>query len=332
MSKTSLFVSIIIPCRNEEKFIGKCLDSLALQDYPKDKLEILVVNGASNDGTKEVVENYAKRYPLIKLLENPQKFTPFGLNIGVKEAKGEIIIRMDAHAEYEKDYISKCVFYLMNSGADNVGGVIKTLPAKNTPEARAIALSLSIHFGVASDFRVGSREAKEVDTVFGGCFKKETFQKIGFFNEKLKRSQDLEFNLRLKRAGGKILLFPDIIIFYYPQETFKNFFKHNFDDGTWSIYPLKIIKIKFKLRHYLPLVLVGSLTFTFILGIFSSFFSTIFLLILFFYLLATFYFSLKITVREKDLRFLFLMPIAFFCRHFGYGLGSVWGLIKILKD
>jgi glycosyltransferase involved in cell wall biosynthesis len=104
-------VSIIIPCRNEEKFIGRCLDSIVNQDFPKEKMEILVVDGMSRDGTKEVVKNYGERYSLIKLLENPKKFTPFGLNIGVKEAQGEIIIRIDAHASYEKDYVSKCLKY-----------------------------------------------------------------------------------------------------------------------------------------------------------------------------------------------------------------------------
>lgn len=326
------FVSVIIPCRNEKKFISKCLDSIIKQDYPKDNLEVLVIDGMSEDGTKEISKSYAEKYPFFQLLENPKKFTPFALNIGIKAARGEIIVRMDAHAGYEKDYISKCVFHLMESGADNVGGAIKTLPAKNTLEARAVAYSLSSPFGAASDFRVGSQEVKSVDTVFGGCYKKEIFQKVGNFNEKLRRSQDLEFNLRLKKAGGKILLFPDIIVSYYPQATFKNFFKHNLGDGTWSIYPLKIIKTKFKLRHYIPLIFVVSLIFSLLLGVFSGFFTVIFSLILFFYLLAALYFSFKIAVREKDFRFFFLMPVAFFCRHFSYGLGSIFGLIKLIKD
>ena len=123
-------VSVIIPCRNEEKFIGKCLDSLIEQDYPKEDLEILVVDGKSEDKTKEIVESFAGRYPFIKLLDNPNKYTPFALNIGIKASVGEVIIRMDSHAGYQKDYISKCVKYSKELGADNVGGVIKHYPLK----------------------------------------------------------------------------------------------------------------------------------------------------------------------------------------------------------
>jgi len=323
------FVSIIVPCRNEEKYIGKCLYTILEQDYPKENLEVLVVDGMSEDKSRDIIKTYSEKLPFIKILDNPRKFTNFAFNIGVKEAKGQIIILMGAHAGYEKDYISKCVSHLIESGAENVGGAIKTLPAKNTLEARAIAYSLSSPFGAASDFRVGSKTAKSVDTVFGGCYKKEIFQKAGLFNEKLRRSQDFEFNLRLKKAGGRILLFPDIIISYYPQATFGSFFKHNLGDGTWSIYPLKIIKVRFKLRHYLPLIFVSTIIVVGILSVFSCLASAIFIFIIFYYFLAAFYFSFRIAVREKDFRFFFLMPLAFACRHFGYGLGSIFGIIKI---
>lgn len=332
MENNLLFVSIIIPCWREEKFIGKCLDTIVGQDYPKDKIEVLAVDGMSDDKTREIIRNYSEKFPFIKLLDNPKRFTNFAFNIGIKKSKGDVIIIMGAHAGYQKDYISKCVFRLAESGADNVGGVIKTLPAKNNLTARVIAYSLSSPFGAAADFRVGNKEPKLVDTVFGGCYKKEVFQKVGLFNEKLFRSQDMEFNLRLKKAGGKILLFPDIIIYYYPQETFLKFFSHNINDGIWSIYPLKIIKMKFKIRHYIPLIFVSALIVSGILSIFSCFFWAIFTLIIFFYLVTNLFFSLIIALKKKDFRFLFLMPFAFTCRHFGYGLGSILGIIKLFTD
>jgi len=192
-------------------------------------------------------------------LDNPKKYTPFRLNIGIKNSRGEVIVRMDVHAGYEKDYVSKCAKCLKEYDADNVGGIIKTLPAKNTLTARAVALSLSHRFGAASDFRAGITQPKEVDTVFGGCYKKKVFDKIGLFNEKLLRSRDLDFNLRLKKAGGKILLSPDIVSYYYPKDNLKDFFKHNFQDGIWAIYPLKFVKIPFKLRHYIPLIFILTL-------------------------------------------------------------------------
>ena len=307
-------VSIVIPCRNEEKFIRKCLNSIIEQDYPKENFEVLVVDGSSEDRSKEIVKSFSEKYSFIKLLENPQRYTPFGLNIGIKNSRGEIIARMDAHAGYEKDYISKCVKYLKEYDADNIGGVMKTLPTADTIIAKAIAVCLSHPFGAASDFRLGSKKPKLVDTVFGGCYKREVFEKIGYYNENLIRSQDLEFNLRLKKAGRKILLVPEILAYYYSQDNFRDFFWHNFRDGVWAIYPLKFVKFPFKLRHYLPLIFILILP----LSIWP-------------YILFSLFFSAQITVREKDFRYLFLMPIAFAYRHFSYGLGSIWGLIKLLK-
>jgi len=331
MSKTISFVSIIIPCRNEEKFIGKCLDSIIEQDYPKDKTEILVMDGASEDGTRKIIEDYSKKYPLIKTLNNPQKFTPFALNIGIKNSKGEIIVRMDSHAGYEKDYVSKCVKYLKEYGADNVGGIIRTVPANNTLITESIAYCLSSFFGAGgSYFRTGSKNPRWVDTVFGGCYKKEVFDKIGLFNEKLKRSQDFEFNLRLKKSGGKILLVPDITAYYYPQSTLDGFFNHNFEDGVWAIMPLKFVKMPFSLRHYLPLLFVLSFLLTFILGFFFFPARLLFDLIFGTYLLLSVFFSLGIAFK-RGFRYLFSMPVVFAYRHFGYGLGSLWGIIKVLK-
>ena len=197
--KNASSVSIIIPCRNEEKFIGKCLDSIIAQNYPQDKLEVLVVDGRSTDGTKEIVEEYAQKYPFIKVLDNPRKIAPTALNVGIKGAKNEIIIRMDAHNVYEKSYVSKCIKYLRESNVDNVGGIWVTLPGDNTIIARSIALALSHPFGVGNSyFRIGSKKPRLVDTIPFGCYRKEVFKEVGLFNENLIRNQDIELNLRIK--------------------------------------------------------------------------------------------------------------------------------------
>ena len=310
------FVSIIIPCRNEEKYIGKCLDSVISQDFPKENLEVLAVNGASADKTKEIVQSYAAKYPFIKLLENPKKYTSFGLNIGLKASRGAVILRMDSHAGYEKDYISKCVKYLKEYDADNVGGVMKTLPSKKTIFARAIAISLSHPFGAGgSYFRTGSAKPRWVDTVFGGCYKREVFNKIGLFNENLLRSQDMEFNLRLKKAGGKILLVPDIINHYYPKSNPIDFLKHNFSDGIWAIYPLKFGANFLSFRHFIPLIFVLTLP-----------------VIVWPYLVLSLLFSLIISIKNKDARLFFVMPVVFGIRHLAYGAGSLRGLVKLIED
>jgi len=327
-------VSVIIPCRNEEKFISKCLDSIINNDYPKEKMEVLVVDGMSEDRTREIIEKFkAKNEKLkIKVLDNPKKFTPFALNIGIKETKGDIIMRMDAHATYDNKYISKGVKYLNEYDADNVGGVCKIMPRETTLINKSICLASSSVFGAGNAYyRMGySKGLKWVDTVFGGCYRKEVFDKIGLFNENLVRSQDMEFNIRLRKAGGKILLVPDIVSYYYPKPNLKDFFLHNFEDGIWAIYPLKFAKVPLKLRHYVPLIFVSGLLGTGLLGIFFPIFFWLFLFIIGVYFLVSIYSSFKIMIGEKDFRYFFSMPIAFACRHFGYGLGSIWGLIKLI--
>lgn len=308
----SPFVSIIIPCRDEEKFIRECLDSIAKQDYLKEKMEVLVVDGMSEDRTREIIKNYLEKHSSIKLLNNPRKFTNFAFNTGIQEARGKIIMLMGAHATYKKDYISKCVKYLNKYNADNVGGVIKTLPINNTVIAKAITIVLSHPFGAGgSYFRISTKESKEVDTVFGGCYKREVFDKIGLFNKNLIRSQDIEFNLRLKRAGGKILLVPDIVSYYYPKSNLKDFFLQNLKTGFWVTYSVKFTKTPLKLRHYLPLIFILTLP----LSIWP-------------YISISLFFSVQIAIKEKDFRLFFITPLTFMARHFGYGLGSVWGIIK----
>ena len=334
MNDNQPLVSIIIPCRNEEKYIGKCLDSILSQDYPKERLEVLVVDGMSEDKTRETIKNFQFSNPnfQLRLLDNPKKFTNFAFNIGIKRAKGEVIMLIGAHASYERDYISKCVKYSKEYGADNIGGTVKIIPKTNTLIAKTIALSLSNPFGVGNAYYKSgySKEPRWVDTVFGGCYKRGIFAKIGLFNENLVRSQDMEFNLRLKRAGGKILLVPDIVSYYYPKSNLKDFFLHNIKDGIWAIYPLKFVKMPFKLRHYIPLIFVSGLLGTGLLAIFFPTFFWLFLIAVGLYFLANIYFSIQIIGKEKDIRFLFLMPLAFATRHIGYGLGSVWGLIKLI--
>jgi len=324
--------SIIIPCRNEEKFIGKCIDSVIVNDYPEDRLEVLVVDGMSEDGTKEIVARYGGQYPFIRLLDNPKKITPCAFNMGIKHAKGDIVMIMSAHAAYEKGYISKCVRYLKEYNADNVGGIMITLPRDNTFIGRAIVNVLSHPFGVGNSiFRTGSKEPKWVDTVFGGCYKKEVFDKIGLFNENLESTQDMDFNLRLKRAGGKTLLIPDAIVYYYARSSFKAFCKNNFRNGIWAIYPFKFVShMPVSWRHLVPLVFVLSLISSVILLFFFPIFLWVFLFIGSSYFLVNIFSSNKIAIKEKDPRFLFLMPLIFATFHIGYGLGSTWGAIKLL--
>lgn len=329
VSEKKITVSVIIPCRNEEKFINKCLDSIIDNEYPKDRFEILVVDGMSEDGTRDIIKKFSQKYSFINLLDNHKKIVPTALNIGIHFAKGDIIIRMDAHNVYEKHYILKCVQYIRKYSVDNIGGIWITSSGSDSMIAKSIAFALSHSFGVGNSyFRVGSQEPRFTDTVPFGCYKKEVFERIGLFNENLMRNQDIEFNLRLKRAGGRILLVPDVISYYHARSNLKDLFKQNFLNGYWVIYGSKFAKLPFSLRHLIPFAFVISLLSSFIMSFFYTFFIYTFGFILGSYLIANAFYSFKLSFKNGLHHFPFVIS-TFLTLHFSYGLGSVWGFSKV---
>jgi len=331
--KEEKIISIVIPTYNEQNYIKECLNSFLHQDYPKEKMEILVVDGMSADKTKELALNYAKKYPFIKVLDNPKRFTPSGFNIGIKNAKGKYICFVGGHSKAPRNYVKKIVYaFEKHKDVDCIGVRSKATSLSKSLISKAIALSLSSWFGAGSaKFRREEDKTKFTDTVAQPCYRRGVFREIGLFNENLIRSQDMELNLRLKKKGKKILLIPNIAFNYYPKNNLKDFFIHNFEDGIWAVYPLKFVEIPLCFRHYIPLIFVLSLIISGLFGIFSSLFSFLFSLIIFLYFLTSVYFSAKIAIKEKDIRLLAVMPIVFAVRHFGYGIGSLIGLIKLIK-
>jgi glycosyltransferase involved in cell wall biosynthesis len=323
------FVSILIPTRNEEKFIGTCLDSLVANDYPKDKCEIIIIDGLSEDDTINQVNDYSNRYNYIKVISNPGRIFPSAVNIGISHSTGDRLFIIGAHAVYPSDYISKCVFIGSKYNADNIGGILNTIPMNNNFSGSLISFVLSNSFGVGnSTFRTGSAEIKEVDTVFGGCYKKEVFVKFGHFNERLISTSDYEFNKRIKRGGAKIILVPDIVVNYYTRSTFKKFINNNLRNGYWAIFPIAVTKnIPVSLRHFIPLGFILSIIGLLILSALNPVFLYILIGILILYLCGAVYFSARsIEGRHRLLPFL---PIAFFVLHISYGLGSLWGLLNV---
>lgn len=325
-------VTLIIPCRNEAGFIGPCLQSVIENNYQRDQIEILVIDGLSDDGTRSIVEEYRRLDNRIHLLDNPQKITPCALNIGIGRGVGDLIIRMDAHATYAKDYISKCAKALVEHGADSVGGIMKALPQKDSLTGRAIVKCLGHRFGVGNSyFRIHERQARWVDTVFGGCYRREVFERVGLFNEHLIRGQDMEFNLRLKKAGGKILLLPDVASTYYARSGMFSFLRHNWDNGVWAILPFLYSEVMpVSWRHLVPLAFVTTLLVFGMLGLSMPLFALLLLSVLSLYVAASLAVSAQIAFKERDLRDLFMMPVVFAALHFAYGIGSLWGLVRVL--
>ena len=215
-------VTVIVPCRNEERYIGPCLDSILASDYPKDRLEVLVVDGMSEDRTREILRAYGAKHPWIRLIDNPKRITPVALNLAIRASTGTVLVRMDAHVVYPQYYISRLVAALEKYGADNVGGVLRTLPAGDGAMARAIAIAMSHPFGVGTSyFRIGTNSPRWVDTIAFFCVRREMFDLVGLFDEELIRHQDGEFNARLIKRGGRILLVPDVESRYYARATLR---------------------------------------------------------------------------------------------------------------
>ena len=321
-------VSVIIPSLDERFFIGACLDSILANDYPH--VEIFVIDGMSTDGTTDIIRGYVTRNRMIRLLENPRRITPVALNIGIRESRGDVVIRMDAHATYEKQYISKCVVALSRGDADNVGGIWKILPRSETLFGKAIVAGLTHQFGVGcSYFRLGLSKPRYVDAVPYFCMKRETLQALGPFNENLVRTEDMEFNLRLKKKGGRTLLHPDIVSQYYARSDMWSFLKHNWINGVWAILPFLYSTVRpVTWRHLLPLFLVLSLVGGLALSTVWPYGAHLFYAVAGSYLFATVVASLHIAYKLRDIHYLFAMPLVFGSLHLGYGLGSLWGFLK----
>lgn len=329
-SSNNLLVSIIIPCRNEEKFISTCIESIMSNTYPRNKMEILIIDGMSDDKTREIIDEYANLYPFIRLLVNPQKSIPAGLNLGIKNAKGQIVVRMDAHSTYDKKYISNCVEYLLRYQADMVGGVWITVPGSDSLIARSIALVLTHRFGVGNaDYRVGSTEMKYVDTVPFGCYKKDVFDRIGLYDEEMLRNEDDELNNRLIKKGGRILLVPNIISYYHSRDSLNKLWRMGYQYGYFK--PLVLIKSwkVFAFRQFVPPVFVVGLLLSGALSLINNFFLVPFLVIIGSYVLATSAFSFGLAAK-RGAAFYLSIPLCFATLHFSYGIGYLMGILKFI--
>ncbi len=323
-------ITIIVPCRNEEKFISKTLQSiLNSNEKIKENIEILVVDGMSTDKTRDIVKDYEKKYAQIKLLNNEYKTVPYAMNLGINEAKGDIIIRLDAHSVYPKEYVTKLVYWIKKLNADNVGGVWDTIPANDSHEAQAIAYSTSHPFGIGNaQYRISEKTVPyEVDTVPFGCYKKEVFEKIGLFDTDLTRNQDDELNARLIQNGGKIFLIPDLKIKYFARENFTKMFKMFYQYGYFK--PLVNLKLKLpaSFRQFVPPLFVTFLVVGGILSIFNKFVFKIYVFGLALYLIINIIISYKIAREKQKLRLFPYLMKSFFLIHISYGIGYLKGLI-----
>jgi glycosyltransferase involved in cell wall biosynthesis len=283
----------------------------------------------SRDKTREIVRNYIDQYNFIRLIDNVKKIVPVAMNLGIRQAKGEYIIRLDAHAEYPGDYFSKLIAWHRKLDADNVGAVIETKVQRRTPVSIAIQKVLSSRFGVGnSDFRVGTDAPKEVDTVPFGCYKREVFEKYGYYDERLERNQDIELNKRILSGGGKIYLVPDVTCTYYARESLKALAKNNYANGRWNIltaYYTGTLR-SLSLRHFIPLFFVLSLLLPLLFSLAEPRLLWLGVLSLCSYLSLVIIVSLKLKDKQTTL---WDIVTTFLTLHLSYGMGSLVGMFQV---
>jgi glycosyltransferase involved in cell wall biosynthesis len=305
-------VSVVIPCRNEEPYIARCLDSVLASDYPRERLQILVVDGRSSDGTRPLLVRYVALHPTIVLLDNPRGTTPAGLNVAIRAASGDIVIRMDTHVLYPPDYIPRLVAGLQESGADIVGGVLLTVPADDSPTAQAIAVGLSHRFGVGN-------------TVPLGCYRREIFDRIGMFDEELIRNQDDEFNFRLITRGGRVLLLPDVLCRYLARRSFRQLASRYYEDGYFKPLAARKVGRVMTVRQLIPAALVGCLSSSAALALWIPAARYLFALLAGGYALLVALFAAR-AARAHGLRCAAALTLVFPVLHFSYGSGSLRGI------
>lgn len=324
-------ITAVIPCRNEEKHLGHCLESIVANGYPMDRLEVLVTDGMSEDGSRKIVADFHKRFPQIRLVDNPRKILAAAWNVGVKAAKGEIVFAMNAHAKVEEGYFKRCIEYLRSYGADCVGPVIITHPQDETFAGKLIAAAISHPFGVGnSRFRTGASEPTWVDTVHMGGYRREVFEATGYYNEELVRSQDIDFHVRLSQAGGKILLVPEIKVHYYTRSNLKMFLKFGFINGYWATRPYCFGAFVAGLRHLVPMFFFLSLALPLLASFWVPQAAMLPVLILTAYFTLAIGASVQQAIRKRNLAYAIFMPLVFFAVHLPYGIGSTAGMAQAL--
>ena len=320
-------ITFVMPVRNEGAFIERSLSAVLAQDYPHDHIEVIVADGMSDDHTRELVRRTATTHANVRLIDNPQKIVAAGLNLALREARGEFIIRVDGHTVIASDYARNCLNALTRTGADNVGG--RMTPIGDSVFGRAVAAATCSRFGIGGARFHYSQRAEWVDTVYLGAWRRDLFSRIGNFDEEMVRNQDDEFNYRLRASGGKILLDPAIKSEYHNRSTPAALWKQYFQYGFWKVRVWQKHPRQMQLRQFAPATLVlGFLALLAAIPIVKTG-ALAFVTAVTVYILANLLASMFVAARA-GLRALPLLPLAFSILHFAYGCGFLIGLITFL--
>ena len=330
IKETDYNVSVVIATYNEEKYILNALSSLYKQDIGYSNLEIIIIDGGSNDNTIELILTEQQKHDNIFLFDNPQKISPVAFNIGIKNSTAPYILLMSAHSEYPSNYISLLYQEILDVKCDLIGGYAKTVALNKNKKTQSIISVFQNKLGLGgAKVRTGVDRLTEVDTATG-LFDRNIFNKVGLFNEKLIRHQDMELSKRIKNSGGKIFITPKVTFNYFVRESFSELWKNNFRNGKWVPITVAITKQKdsLSLRHFIPLMFVSTLIVLTILSTISIYFLGLNILLILLYFSVIFFTSLKMWNKETSL---FNLIGTFLTLHFSYGLGSLIGLMRVDK-
>jgi succinoglycan biosynthesis protein ExoA len=322
-------LSVIAPMWNEARHIGQFVADLAAQDFDGE-VELLVADGRSTDGSVDLLRAAAGRHGVdVKVIDNPVRWVSAGLNKCVRQASGDLIVRVDCHSGYPADYLRRCATVAEETGADNVGGVF--VPKGETGMERAVATAMDSPFGGIHWTRYGDTGRHDVDTVPYGAFRPRAFEIAGLFDETLVRNEDDEFNLRLRRAGGRIVLDPSIRIFYTPRGSFRRLARQYFEYGLWKPTVMRKHVSVVSVRSLVPIAFVGSFVLLAALAPFSGWARVLLPLEVGVYLAGALVFGvLALRAKRESIRLLPRVLAAFATFHVAYGVGMAVGWIRAL--
>jgi succinoglycan biosynthesis protein ExoA len=328
----SPIVSIIVPCRNEKDYIEGCVRSILAQESPAAGFfEVIVADGMSDDGTRDILERLKKEDARLRVIDNPGRIVSSGLNAAIQAAQGKIIIRMDAHTQYDRDYIRQSVQVLEETGVDKVGG--PWLAKGEGFISRAVAAAFQSPFAAGGARGHDPAYEGAVDLVYLGCWRREVFERIGLFDEELVRNQDDEFDFRLKLAGGSIWQSPRIRSCYTPRSSLRKLFKQYMQYGYWKLRVMQKHKMPASLRHLVPGIFVFLLFTLPLVSLAWPYAAWIWFGVAGVYGICNLVAS-SLTAAHHGWTFFFVLPFAFACYHIGYGVGFVhgaWNLIILRR-
>jgi glycosyltransferase involved in cell wall biosynthesis len=323
-------VSIVVPCYNEQSTIRFLLEALLEQTYPRAEMEVIVADGISQDGTREVIATFQKEFPdlCVRVVENAKRFIPSGANRAIEAARGEILIRLDGHSMPYPDYIQNSVKAHEEGRGDNVGGVWEIRPGAGTWIAKSIAAAAAHPLGVGDALYRHAKQAAEVDTVPFGSFRRSLIERVGFFDESLLSNEDYEFNARVRKSGGKIWLDPSIRSIYFARPSLRELIRQYWRYGFWKWRMLRRYPDTLRWRQALPPVFVLSLIGLALFSVFLPFAGLLLAIELVLYFSILILAGLHLAIQQRKAYLIAGLPLAITAMHVAWGSGLLWSILS----